>query len=146
MVSSPGQDVTRQIPVGEKLFKFPPSGNDAPHLIGSRCLDCGETVFPGKTRCPNCCGDKVEEVLIGPRGSLHSFTIIYQAGPVGYKGPLPYGVVKVAMPEGLRITGYCTENNPAKLVPGMEMELLIERLFDDEKGNEIIGFKFRPVN
>jgi len=146
MVITPPPTGKKQIPVGENLFKFPLSAEESPRLIGSRCNRCGETVFPKKSHCPNCCSELVEEVLIGPMGTLFSFTVVYQSGPIGYKGPVPYGIVKVAMPEGLRITGYCTENNPEKLKPGMAMELIIAKLFDDDKGNEIIGYKFRPVN
>jgi len=135
----------RQKLVGEGLFKMPVSSAEKPHLIGSRCLDCGEVVFPRKTLCPNCCSGRVEESLIGPRGKLYSFTVIYQLGPLGYKGPVPYGVAKVEMPEGLRITGYATENDPAKLHIDMDMEMVIEKLFDDEDGTEVIGFKFKPV-
>jgi len=114
-------------------------------LIGSRCQSCKETVFPASVICPNCCSNRIEQVKIGPMGTLYSFTVVYQTGPIGYKGPVPYGIAKVEMPEGLRISGYCTENNAENLKPGMLMELVIDKLFDDENGNEIIGYKFKPI-
>lgn len=136
---------TKQIPVGEKLFTNPAFTDGEPRLLGSNCKVCGETVFPAKPRCPNCGSDDITEYLIGPRGKLYSFTIIYQTPPVGYKGPVPYGVVKVEMPGGPRITGYATENDPAKFKTGMEMELIIEKLFTNDDGNDVIGYKFKPV-
>jgi uncharacterized protein len=137
-------EVKYQKPVGEGLFRMPQTVEEKPQLIGSKCCDCGEVVFPKKTLCPNCCGNHIEEILISPRGRLYSFTVIHQAGPLGYKGPVPYGVVKVEMPEGLRITGYCTENDAASFRPGMEMEIIVEKLFE-ENNIEYNGFKFKPV-
>lgn len=143
----PDAEITdkKQILVREHLFTMPKSSGEPPQLIGSKCNNCGEVVFPRKTMCPHCCSDNVEETFIGPRGKLYSFTIIYQPAPIGYKGPIPYGVVKVEMPEGLRITGHATMNNAAQLHIGMEMELLVDKLFTDSSGNDIIGFKFKPV-
>lgn len=135
----------RQIYIGENLFTIPALTNEKPKLIGSKCQDCGETVFPAKKRCPNCSSDNIEQALLGPRGTLYSFTVVYQSPPVGYRGPVPYGIVKVEMPDGLRITGYSPESNPDNLTPGREMELSVEKLFLDENGNEVTGFIFKPV-
>jgi len=145
MVNPQEPVVKKQLPVRDNLFRIPATSAEESLLLGIHCPICGETVFPSKASCPNCSSKQVEQVTIGPRGTLYSFTIVYQIGPVGYKGPVPYGVVKVEMPEGLRITGYCTENNPANLKTGMNMELFIDKIFEDEKGNEIIGYKFRPI-
>jgi uncharacterized protein len=136
---------TKKIVVREHLFRTAAETGSGPRLVGSKCGACGEVVFPAMAFCPNCGAGGVTELLIGPRGKLYSYTVIYQPGPVGYKGPVPYGVVKVEMPEGLRITGYATENNPAKFQPGMEMEIIIDKFFDDADGSEIIGFKFKPI-
>ena len=146
MLEAPETISGNKIPAGEKLYKPAENHKDKPRLFATHCLSCGEVIFPVKLHCPNCCSNKVEEILIGPRGKLYSFTIVYQSVPDGYQGPVPYGVVKVEMPEGVRITGYSTENDPQKLIPGMEMEIIIDRLFIDEKGKEVMGFKFKPVN
>lgn len=135
----------KQIPVRENLFTLPESEGKPSRLIGVKCNQCGEVVFPGKPNCPNCCSPDLREILIGPRGKLYSFTVIYQPAPIGYKGPVPYGIVKVEMPEGLRITGPSTISDPAQFTIGMEMEMFVDRLFSDSNGNDIIGFKFRPV-
>lgn len=51
------------------------------------------------------------------------------------------------LPEGTRIftmiTG--TEIRDDALKRGQEMELVIDKLREDAQGNEIIGWKFRPV-
>ncbi len=142
----PGESpVKKQVLVREHLFSLPDEKSPKPRLIGSKCNSCGEVVFPANTRCPHCSSDNITEVFIGPRGKLYSFTIIYQPAPIGYKGTIPYGVVKVEMPEGLRITGHTTVNEPSKFKIGMDVELIVDNLFTDVNGNDIIGFKFKPV-
>jgi uncharacterized OB-fold protein len=135
----------KQILVREHLFTLPDSTGKTPKLIGIKCNNCSEVVFPHKTICPNCCSNDVHEISIGPKGKLYSFTVIYQPAPIGYKGPVPYGVVKVEMPEGLRITAPATINDPAQFKIGMAMEIIVDKLFSDVNGNDVIGFKFRPV-
>lgn len=135
----------KQILVRDRLFTRPESSDEFPKLIGIKCNNCGEVIFPLKTICPNCCSKDVHETLIGPRGKLYSFTVIYQPAPIGYKGPVPYSVVKVEMPEGLRITGPSTISDPSQFKIGMKMELVIDKMFDDSNSNEVIGFKFKPV-
>ena len=40
---------------------------------------------------------------------------------------------------------HLTESDPDKLKVGMDMMLIIDKMFEDEEGNEIIGFKFKPL-
>ena len=136
---------TNKILVEEGLFTIPSSPSDEPHLIVSKCQNCGEVVFPKQTGCPNCCSENVEETLIGPKGKLYSFTNVNHPVPEGYKGPIPFGVGMVDMPEGVRVEAHLTEHDPEKLKVGMDMVLIIDKMFDDEEGKEVIGFKFKPL-
>jgi len=52
----------------------------------------------------------------------------------------------IELPEGLRLTAVLDEADPDRLRVGMEMELVIARYFEDEEGNEVMGYKFRPVD
>ncbi len=143
--TGPTSKDSRSIPVGEHLFTIPSSPTEEPHLIGSRCNVCGEVVFPKQTGCPNCCSDDVEETLLGPEGILFSFTNVNHPVPEGYKGPIPFGVGLIDLPQGARVEAHLTEHNPERLKVGMDMMLIIDKLFDDDEGNEVIGFKFKPV-
>jgi len=147
MSDEPGSTSKKKPPilVGEHLFTIPTSPAEEPHLIGSRCNVCGEVVFPKQTGCPNCCSDDVEETLLGPKGTLYSFTNVNHPVPEGYKGPIPYGVGLIDLPEGARVEAHLTEHNPERLKVGMDMMLIIDKLFDDDEGNEVIGFKFKPL-
>jgi hypothetical protein len=135
----------KQLLVAEGLFIVPSSQSDETHLIGSRCETCGEVSFPKGVICPNCQSYVLEEILLDPKGKLYSFTNVNHPVPEAYKGPIPYGVGLIELPEGVRIVSYLTESDPEKLRVGMDMMLVIDKLFEDDERNEIIGFKFRPV-
>jgi uncharacterized protein len=135
----------KRILIDEGLFTIPKSPAEEPHLIGSKCRNCGEVVFPRQRGCPNCCSENVEEIPMGPKGKLYSFTNVNRAVPEGYKGPVPYGVGLVDLPEGARIFAPLTESDPGKLKVGMDLTLIVGKLFEDAEGNEVIGFKFKPL-
>ena len=134
----------KKVLVEEGLFVIPSSPSDEPHLIGSQCQVCGEVAFPKQTGCPNCCSENVEEIQFGAKGKLYSFTNVNHPVPSGYSGPIPYGIGMVDLPEGPRIVAYLTESDPDRLRVGMDVVLVIDKLLDDEEGNEIIGFKYKP--
>ena len=58
---------------------------------------------------------------------------------------VPFGQAFIEMPGGLRIASVLTTADPKKLKIGMEMELVVENLYTDEEGNEVMTYKFKPV-
>ena len=56
----------------------------------------------------------------------------------------PYGVGYVELPGGVRVEGRLTENDPDKLEIGMEMELYIDVLNEDDE-HEYTVWKWRPA-
>jgi uncharacterized OB-fold protein len=84
------------------------------------------------------------------RGTLVAWTT--QGFPPGppYKGPtgkdfVPFGVGLVQLGDVLRVEGRLTENDPAKLTFGMEVELTMIAFATDAEGDELITFAFAPV-
>ena len=53
----------RQVPVAPGLFTLPSSPGEEPHLIGSKCVSCGEVFFPKQVVCGNCSGEETKEIL-----------------------------------------------------------------------------------
>jgi len=138
----------RRVPVQEGLFTWP---SDSPQLIASRCSACGDVVFPRQQSCPECSSEDVEETLLSRRGTIWTWTIQNFPPPIPpYAGSgdrdtfVPYGVAYVELPEGVRVEGRLTENDPEKLSIGMEMELVVETFANDDDGNELVTFAFRP--
>jgi len=132
----------KRVPIREGLFTLP-SGNEPPHLIGSRCRQCGKSFFPSKVQCPKCSGKELEEIALSSRGKLYTYTVIHQAPP-GYPGKVPYVVGKVQLPEGERILAPIVQAEPSQLRVGMEMELVIGKAFDDPERGEVLTYQFRP--
>lgn len=143
---SAGSTTKKRIPAQEGLFRMPGEPQDEPQLFGSRCKTCGEVFFPRQEMCANCCTPSTEEVVLSKTGMLYSYTAVRHQPPGDYRGPLPFSVGTVELPEGLRITGPLTEPDLAKLKVGMKVELVIDTLFGDSEGNELVGFKFKPVS
>ncbi|MGV0745905.1 Zn-ribbon domain-containing OB-fold protein [Mycolicibacterium sp. XJ870] len=120
-----------------------------PQLIGSRCADCSATTFPAQDRCPKCSGANTSEVLLPRRGTLVAWTT--QGFPPGapYKGAagkdfVPFGVGLVQLDDVIRVEGRLTENDPAKLKFGMDVELTMIPFTTDDDGNELVTFAFAP--
>lgn len=138
----------KQVPIMEGIFTL--SANE-PRLIGSQCKKCKSNYFPVTFRChdPACGGDEVEQILISRRGKLWSYTVQYYHLPPPYKSVgefKPFGIGQVEFPEGMRVAGIiagCDAEKDLKI--GMEMDLVLDKLYDDDQGNEIIGWKFKPA-
>jgi len=134
-------------PALEGFFTWP---SDHPSLIASRCKSCATYSFPKKSMCPNpTCKDKeMEEVLLSRRGKLWSFTVHYYQVPPPFKGPdpfVPFGIGVIELPEGLKVLSMLTTSDPTALKIGMEMELLIDRIYEDQRGTEYLTWKFTPL-
>jgi len=127
------------------LFTVSSSADGRPQLIGGKCPSCGEVVFPKSQVCPNCQEENIEEIKLGPRGKIYSITVVMQQPRPYYRGPVPYGLGFVELPEGVRVETLFTDCDPEGLKIGDEVELVIEKLYDDDEGNELISYKFRPI-
>ena len=122
-----------------------------PRLLGSRCTNCGNHMFPRQRGCPKCMLDEQEDVELATTGTLWTWTV--QAFPPKappYLGPVgddfrPYGVGYVELDDQLRVEARLTESDPTKLTVGMPMELVLETLGVDEDGNDIVTYAFAPI-
>jgi len=137
----------RQIPITEGLFTW---SDGEPHLIGGRCKSCGSYFFPRNyvLHKPGCRYGEVEEVLLSRRGKLRSYTWHYYQPPAPFRSTdpfVPYGIGLVELPEGIRVFGIMTGCELKDLRTGIDVELVIEKLYNDEEGNEYLTWKFRPV-
>jgi len=135
----------KQVPIMPGLFTWP---SDDPHLIGTRCKACGEVFFPQQPICGNCQGEELERFEFSKRAKLYSFTrVMYQPPPPWQvSGPFqPYGLGVIEQPEGVRFLSMLTEADLGKLSLDMDVEMVIEKQYEDEEGNEVMTYKFRPV-
>lgn len=138
-----------QVPVEEGVFTFP---SDEPRLIGSKCGDCGNVMFPTQNGCPKCSGSNNENIELQRKGTLWTWTIQgYPPKSPPYAGNddpktfEPFGVGYVELAGECKVETRLTENDPEKLQIGMEMELTLVPLFTNDDGDEVMTFAFAPT-
>lgn len=143
----PSPSPTRQ-PAIEGWF----SRDGEPRLLGSRCTACGTVFFPKETfacRNPHCGSRALEETPLSNRGTLWSFTDNRYPPPPPFVASDPFEPYAIAAVElaaekmvvlGQVVRGVGTD----RLAVGMEMELVVETLFEDEAGAHEI-WKWRPA-
>lgn len=134
----------KKIPVKQDLYKIAESENDEPALLANRCRFCGEIFFPARQICQNCQGRDLEDIALGRRGVIYSFTTVMQRPASHYRGPVPYSFGWVELPEGVRIETLFTQCNSDELEIGLDVEMIVEKIHEDEEGNDIVCHKFRP--
>ena len=124
--------------------------DDGPRLIGMRCKDCDNHMFPFQNGCSRCTGTNVERVALGTHGTLWTWTV--QGFPpkappyLGETNPKqfqPYGVGYVELEGELKVEARLTEADPRKLKIGMPMELTLVTLCEED-GTDIVTYAFAP--
>ena len=82
------------------------------------------------------------------RGKLWSYTVHHYEPPppFKYEDPFePFGAGIIELPEGIKVLSMLSTADISSLKIGMEMELLIDKMYEDEEGTEFLTWKFRPV-
>ena len=128
----------KAVPVRRDLFEMDKTGH--PVLLGSRCRKCGEIYFPSKSHCDGCHVGDLEIVRFGRRGKIHTFAIVRQASP---EFRVPYAIGRVDVEEGVRVFTQLVHDELEKIEIGQEVELVLDRLFEEADGTEILGYKYR---
>ena len=140
----------KQVPAIEGWFTM---DAQRPQLLGSRCTTCRSYFFPKESffcRNPACGGAAFEEVALSRSGKIWSFTTNHYAPPAPYVSPDPFAPYTVAAvelaAEKMVVLGQVSDSvDPRTLKVGMGMELVLERLYEDEAA-EYVVWKWRPAN
>lgn len=119
--------------------------NQRYRLEGRKCAKCGKLSFPPRIVCTQCHSrDGLPHEFSG-RGTLHSYTIIYQP-PDRFDAASPYVVALIDLVEGERITAQLTDVTPKALELGISLEMVIREIYaDGDSGPIMYGYKFRPL-
>lgn len=128
--------------VNPDFFGASPNG---PTVVGSKCGSCGRVYFPKKTVCVDCWKrGEMDVVPLSRKGKLSLFTIATQS-ILGLDTPYACGYVD--LPEGVRLFSLLTDCEPfdEKLRLDMDVEMVIEKMMNNDFGEEIYTYKFRPV-
>ncbi len=138
---------TNQTPVAEGLFS---ETKDGPRLLGSQCSASNTPYFPKSAVChsPICKESKMEDAQFGPKGTLWSYSVQYYPPPppAKYDEPyVPYALAMIDMPEGLRVLARVSTDDPEQVQVGADVELVLEKLYTNPEGDDVITWKFRQV-
>ncbi len=135
-----------RVPVKAGYFTVPDDPAVPPKLLGSRCPTCGEHYFPRRAVCarPQCLSERLEDVEMGPRGTLWSYTFVhfplFGSSRIELIG---YGVGQVDLPEGPRVQ-LPLAGAQEEFRVGMAVEAELEPIREDD-GRDVVILRFRPV-
>ena len=132
----------RVVPLKEGLFRIPMSPGEKPALIGSRCPRCGEHFFPRRAICLACGQVGLEETYLTGPGKIWTFTIARMTPP-GSLIEAPYVVAQVELPEKVIVQSVLSDCDVDSVRVDMPVELVLEKVKEDEEGNDVVAFKFR---
>ena len=135
----------KQIPCRDGLWSSPSSPDEKPQLMGSKCPNCGEVFFPVNPVCINCQNQTMNDIKLSRKGKIYSFTTMMLPPPQWYKGPVPFDLGFVELPEGVRVWTRLLGAEAGTFKIGQEVELDIDVMQVDAEGNEILGYCFVPV-
>ena len=119
------------------------SGADAT-LVGFRCRECGVSVFGPATFCQACSSMDLEEVDLGQRGTLYSYTIV-RIPPAGWPGEVPYILGQVELPAGPQVLAEVVDCGHDELEIGMAVELSVHAVSSHNGGPDKLVYKWRPA-
>ena len=123
---------------GELEVREDGSGN----LLGSRCRSCGAHFFPIRQACSGCLSSDLETVRFSTEGTLYTYSVVRQSTPAF---EVPYALGYVDFPEGVRIMGQITGCETDEISIGMPMVLSLETFGEDDDGNPLTGYRFKPA-
>jgi len=140
--------IEKMTPIDEGFWTKPVNADKEIQLIGSKCSACGELFFPEKDKnwCTHCYKKAIEKILFSKKGKIATFSVVMQKPAGGfYHGEAPYCYGCIDIEDGIRIKSLIFTDDYDSLKVGMDVELVIEKLWDDKDGNEVSTFKFKPV-
>lgn len=125
---------------------------DSPHLIGTRCRNCGTYFFPAeRTFCrnPACDQPDLQEVELSRIGSVWSYTSANYEPPAPYPASKPFEPFAIAAveleKEGLTILGQVADGvGVDSLHAGMRMELVLRELYEDDE-HVYVTWSWKPI-
>jgi uncharacterized OB-fold protein len=133
------------IPVQPGLFNYPLPEGQGPALLASRCSNCGKVFFPKRTLCPDCFEKgMMEDITLDNQGIIYASTVVQVPSPVGIKPPYAYGYVNIPKNE-IRVFALFTGGNPYSFKPGQKVEIVLEPIHINTQGQQVIGYKFKPI-
>ena len=110
-------------------------------LIAGYCKTADNWTFPKYLVDPVSFTDDIEERLLSPTGTLHSFTIVRRSMP---EFIVPYVLALVDFPEGVRVMAQVETEDPQSLKNGEDMAITVGVIKKAPDGSDVKSYKFIP--
>ena len=137
-----------RVPFAEGFLTTPLSDLNNVRFTGSRCRSCGIALLSKRHRCENCSSKNLDDQVFSNKGKIYSYTVQRYPPPKPYFGPDPWTPRPLAWVDinegGPRVLSPI-DCEPDALKIGMEVELILETGGEDNKGNDVIIYKFKPL-
>ena len=95
------------------------------------CADCGKVRHYPRPVCDACWSMNAGWVDASDRGTAHSWTITHYAFHPGFKGDLPYILLTVDLPEGVRMNARARGIDASQLRVGLPVVVAFDAVKDD---------------
>ena len=133
-------------PIAADLFV---ETDDGPRLVGARCARCGVATFPVQRGCPACGEEAMERALLGPRGTVWTWTTQEYPIKEPYTGPTgddfePFLLGYVELDGEIRVESRLVGCTADEVEIGMDVELVLVP-FRRADGSEVLTFAFEPI-
>jgi len=102
-------------------------------LVIQRCTDCGVYRFYPCVMCHKCGSMNTEWVKVSGKGTVYTWSVIWQAVDPAWEDDLPYVVVVVELDEqpGLLVPGNLLGCDPKDIEAGMPVEVTFVDVTDE---------------
>lgn len=139
---------TSVIPIKEDIFTMPLLPLERVRLRGQECHCCGAVMLGKHIGCKNCASNNLKGITFSKRGKIYTYTVARYSPMPPFRAPdpyVPFVVAWVELPERIRVLSALTDCNIEEIEIGMEVELVVDKLYVDEEGRGVIAYKFKPV-
>jgi uncharacterized protein len=100
-------------------------------LVIQRCAKCGTFRWYPRPTCHACWSLDAEWASVSGRGTVYSYVVIHHAFSPAFRDDLPYIVVIVQLPEGVRVPATLKECAPEDVRIDQPVEVRFERVTDE---------------
>ena len=148
-VANAGKEETKEeVPFAPGFLTLPLYPREKVNLLGTKCRDCGAVLLGSREVCEACASRNVAVVPLSKEGKVWSYTIMRYVPPWPFAIPNPYSppipVAWVKLPEGVLFVSHI-ECSPEEIKIDMSVELVLEKGWEDEAGNDVLMYRFKPA-
>lgn len=138
--------MSKLVPFKEGILSEPLSPLDDVRLEGVRCNSCGAMSLGVRRFCINCSGSDVAKHTFSKDGQVYMHTIIRHPPPPPYPKDnfKPFPAAWIRLEEGLFVLSQLTDIGLEDVEAGMKVEMFAQKGWEDDEGNDVIMYRFRP--